>query len=202
MSMILRPELDIECIKRITLATSNILIQSLNKFLESEKIENITFCVKWPNNIMVDEKKIASILTESSVIDKRIEYVVVGICINVNQEISRLNEDIQSEATSIYKETGREISREKLIKQILMDFEAKYFYLERTSYNTVIEDWKKHCSQIGKLLLIETPLCVEHGYFVDIDDQGVLIYKDKSGELKKLIKGTIKLDKAINGIND
>ena len=142
MSFVLRPRLEIERVMRITLAVAEIIISSLENFLNKTKIKNISFSVKWPNDILANGKKIAGILTESSLREKDIVYIIVGIGLNVNQDISELNNELKGTATSLFAETNQKFSRESLISEIITEFEKQYFNLERTNYDLVLQDWK------------------------------------------------------------
>jgi len=192
MSLILRPRITVEAIQNITMATANILIDSFHQFLQQVGENDIAFTVKWPNDILVQGKKIAGILVESGVKNKSVEFVIIGMGINVNQDIQELDAGVKDEATSFYTETGRTFSRENLIVQLLYNFERKYIELERSKYEHVIADWKKHCAQIGKDVLVETPLLREAGRFIDVDEQGWPIYQTRDGQVKKLITGRLK----------
>ena len=201
MSLILRPKVEIERAIRITLASVEIVVSSLEKFLKKSQSKNIEFSVKWPNDIMVNGKKIAGILAESSLREKEIVFVVVGIGVNINQNLLELSEDVRKNSTSLLAETGKEFKREKIILEIITSFEKNYFYLERTKYDHVIEAWKRHCPYIGKDIIIETHTHHEEGKFVDVSEKGVLLYKTEDGQLKELVAGTIKSIKARNGSN-
>lgn len=193
MSLILRPRITVELVQKITLATAIILIESFQRFLRHEDESSIVFSVKWPNDILVGNKKIAGILAESAVKNKSIEFIIIGMGINVNQDIRELETGIRDTATSLYMETGRTFSREKLIVQILNIFEPKYIELERSGYGHVITDWKKHCKQIGENITVETPLVKEAGRFIDVDELGRPVYQTRDGQVKKLNTGSLKL---------
>jgi BirA family biotin operon repressor/biotin-[acetyl-CoA-carboxylase] ligase len=201
LSLILRPRLNIESAKCITLATADILITALEQFIEPKSL-SLPFRVKWPNDILVKGKKIAGILTESAVKNKWFDYLIVGIGLNVNQEINELDENIREETTSLFAETQQKFEREKLTALILMVYETKYFELERTSYRYVVKNWKEHCDLLGSRIMVESPVVSETGQFIDVDNNGMLIYKTDEGEEKRLISGHIKYQGASNGTHD
>jgi len=189
MSIILRPHIKIEAIQNITLATVNILIGSFHEFLRQEKEKEILFSVRWPNDIFVQNRKISGILAESGTKNKVVEFVIMGIGINVNQDIQELDNQLRENSTSFFTETGRTFSREKLIVQILQDYEKNYINLERGGYEHVIENWKKNCTLLGQQVKIETPLLKEVGRFIDVDEQGLALYQTHDGKLKKIVNG-------------
>ncbi len=201
MSIILRPRLEIERVSKITLATAEILVKTLEKFLGKLKFDTLTFNVKWPNDILVNGKKIGGILTESSLREKDIIYVVVGIGLNVNQDIIQLSKDVRLNATSLFAETGQIFDREILIAEIITEFEQQYFNLERTNYSQVMENWKSRCDHIGKDIVIETHVTSERGKFIDVTEKGILLKMSENEEEKEYMAGTIKSVKVINGSN-
>jgi BirA family biotin operon repressor/biotin-[acetyl-CoA-carboxylase] ligase len=194
MSVILRPHILVEAIQNITLATATILIQSLTKFLRQERITNISFSVKWPNDILLQGRKLGGILAESGIQNKSVEFVVVGVGINVNQDLNELSVEIRNNSTSLLAETGRFLSREKLIALILREFEKKYIDLERRGYQHVIDEWKKNCKQFGRQVQIETPLFKDTGRLIDINEQGLPLYQTADGQIKKMVTGRIITD--------
>jgi BirA family biotin operon repressor/biotin-[acetyl-CoA-carboxylase] ligase len=202
MSIILRPSLKIERVVKITLATTEILISSLEKFLSKLQIDGVKFSVKWPNDIMANGKKIAGILVESSLREKDIVFVVVGMGLNVNQDMSDLSDTVQLNATSLFAETGQTFDRESLIAEIITGFERQYIDLERTNYDKVMQNWKNRCDHIGKEIVIETHVSSEKGKFLDVTDKGILLNITDREEKKEFVAGTIKSLKVIDGPDD
>jgi BirA family biotin operon repressor/biotin-[acetyl-CoA-carboxylase] ligase len=202
MSLILRPRLNIDHVLRLTLASAVIIIKALKKSVRHASIKPIDFTVKWPNDIMVNEKKIGGVLLESSLREKEVLFVVIGIGLNINQDLSILNKDIRKSATSLYAETGRIFERERIIADILTIFERDYFKMERTNYSGVIREWKSYCTHLGKEIKIESHAGEAKGRFLDINQKGILIYRTESGEEKELITGSVKHIGAGHGVND
>lgn len=191
MSLILRPHLEAGAVQSLTLATANIIANALERFLILEKAESLDLHLKWPNDVMIGQRKLAGILLESAVRSKWVEYMIIGIGINVNQDVSQLPEGLEKLATSLAAETGRTFDREKLAAQVISDFERNYIRLARTDYGTVIYEWKQRCRQFGKSCRIETPLGIEKGKILDISEKGMLIYENEAGQKKLLISGHI-----------
>jgi BirA family biotin operon repressor/biotin-[acetyl-CoA-carboxylase] ligase len=202
MSVILRPRLNIDHVLKITLASAAIIINTLKKTVRKSTANKIDFTVKWPNDILANRNKLGGILTESSLRDREVLFVIVGIGLNINQDMRQLSPDVQKSATSLYAETGHVFNREKIIAALLSTFEKEYFRLERTNYKQVIGDWKKHCSHLGKEIVIETPYGEETGEFLDVNQKGMLLYRSKSGEEKELVSGSIKRIRNSDGSDD
>lgn len=113
-----------------------------NAVKKLSKCKNIT--IKWPNDILINNKKICGILTESQLNKNKIEFLVIGIGINLNNEF--INESISNKATSIYLETGNKISHDKLLNLILKNFDKKFS----------LDKYKKNCISIGR------KVCIKH----------------------------------------
>lgn len=117
-SIILKPELTISKLPLLTLVASAIVAETISK-LYSLKPET-----KWPNDVLINGRKICGILAESVLEIDKLKYVVIGIGINVNNRVASKIEGI--EATSIKKELGKKVSRIDLMKVLLEEFEKEY----------------------------------------------------------------------------
>src|SRR5699024_869560 len=120
MSMILRPTIAPYLAPQLTLLTATVLADVLKNYT------NLKPKIKWPNDILINGKKVAGILTEMQAEQDQILYVVIGIGLNVNQEKNDFPEDIDKKATSIHIETEREWNIHTLIQSILETFEKAY----------------------------------------------------------------------------
>jgi BirA family biotin operon repressor/biotin-[acetyl-CoA-carboxylase] ligase len=129
MSLIIRPAFQAEALHMITFTTVNIIISAIQSVLIDNNTTNLRFNMKWPNDIMVNNKKIGGILTESCIRNKKVEYVVIGIGLNVNQDINNFCGKLKNTATSLYHETRQKFNREKIIVKILEQYEKVYHSL-------------------------------------------------------------------------
>lgn len=190
-SLLLRPELEVDSVQKITLATAAILIESVRHFLKNRKMRIPRLEVKWPNDIMLSGKKIGGILAESKLNNKQVEVLVLGIGLNVNTPSETMPNEIKHIATSLMEVTQKPIIIEDLFSFFLKNFEKNYERYERTNYLDVVTHWKKYCKQFGKPILIHAPDYEERGYFEDVNEDGYLIYRTEGGTLKRLIAGDI-----------
>jgi BirA family biotin operon repressor/biotin-[acetyl-CoA-carboxylase] ligase len=202
LSLILRPRLNIDHAIKITLATAVIIISALKKSLKNTSSGKIDFTVKWPNDILANGKKVGGILMESMLREKEVLFVVVGIGLNINQDPAHFSKEVQKTATSLFAETGLNLERERIIAGFLSTFEKEYFHLERTNYNQVIRNWKRHCTHLGQEIVIETHTGKESGTFLDVNQRGILLYRSGSGEEKELVTGSIKHVRTAHGSDD
>ncbi len=191
MSILLRPELEVEMVQKIALATATILIDSIEDFYKNRKIKISELEVKWPNDILLKGKKLGGILAESKLKNKMIEALVIGIGLNVNSTQKEFPEDIKDSAISLKDIIGKDTSVGDLLTFFLKRFEENYMKYERTNYAGVVENWKKHCHQFGEAIIIKQPVSEETGVFHDVSNEGYLMYKTRAGKIKKLIAGFI-----------
>ncbi len=191
LSILLRPELEIDYVQKITLATAISLANSIDAYLKDHQLPALDIKFKWPNDLLVNHRKLSGILSESILKDKKIVALVIGIGINLNEMPEERDPSISEKAVSLKELTGAEIDRENFLCQFLENFEKDYERFERTLYKQVIEEWKQRCSQFGQKVIIETPFGEQEAIIRDVDESGYLIYEDKSGQLHSLVTGEI-----------
>jgi BirA family biotin operon repressor/biotin-[acetyl-CoA-carboxylase] ligase len=145
--------------------------------------------LKWPNDVLVNKKKIAGLLLESSSQGNKIEKLVVGVGVNVNQTLFQGTFNI--EPTSIKTETGQNAEREKLLAEILNNFEE---FLNKIPSNPsfIIKDWKSKCDMIGEKISVTEDETTKYGIFEDIDENGYLLLKVKN-KIEKIHFGDVSL---------
>lgn len=146
--------------------------------------------LKWPNDILVDGKKICGILLEISGEPDRVDYVLVGIGLNVNFSSRDLPDDIHSSSTSIYDALNRRVDRADLLCRILEDSEHLYLSAIKEGFQNVINAWRLMSCTIGRTVTVQSFGTSISGRAVDIDDDGSLIVKTKEG-LKKVYSGDV-----------
>lgn len=165
------------------------LLSSLSVAQALENLYQLNVELKWPNDVLVHKKKIAGILLESTSKGKKIEKLVVGIGINVNQPNFPGKFEIQP--TSIRKEFKSIVSRERLLSEILNLFEN----LLETAFEKpekILNDWRERCKMIGEKVKIIQDKRTVVGVFDDIDDDGYLILKT-TDKLEKIHYGDVSL---------
>jgi len=142
-----------------------------------ENLYQLKVNLKWPNDVLIDNKKVAGILLDSASQGDRVSKVVVGMGINVNQ--SGFEGEFLFQPTSIRREFGQEVSRERLLSEILNNYE---YIVKGSRYNAhkILQDWKSRCKLLGEKIQIVSEKETKYGIFDDIDEEGYLVLK--SGE--------------------
>jgi len=147
--------------------------------------------VKWPNDILINGKKVAGILTEF--VDGN---VILGMGINLN--IQEFPEDIKSTATSLFLEKGKPCDKKKVLNLVLTKIEEKYKLVGRQNFEPLLEEWRSYSVTFGKKILVNTPTGVLRGEMIDIDLDGALLLKLPSGNIEKIFAGECTLTQDLN----
>jgi BirA family transcriptional regulator, biotin operon repressor / biotin---[acetyl-CoA-carboxylase] ligase len=183
LSIMLRRDIKPKSLNIINLGASLAVAHTL------ENLYQLNVELKWPNDILVKRKKIAGILLESSSRGNKIEKVVIGIGINVNQVGFQGKFIIPP--TSVKKEFGETVSRERLLSELLNNLEET-FEICASNPAKIIEDWKERCNMIGETIKITENDEIKFGIFSNIDNDGYLILKQKE-KTEKIHFGDVSL---------
>jgi len=185
LSIILYPQLSPSYISRITLMTAVAVVKAIKVCTQIESQ------IKWPNDILINEKKVCGILTEMSAELDIINWVVVGIGINVNIDHREFPEDIQENTISLKEASDKEVLRVKLVQTFLQGFEKYYEILKRREFSSILKEWKLYSHTLGKKIRVDIGERIITGEAMDINESGALILKKEDGELVEIISGTI-----------
>ena len=175
MSVVLRPEIETRNATLITIMASVACAKALRR------VTGLDVTIKWPNDLMVSEKKLGGILTETRLARKRIKYAITGIGINVNLDLDTLPDVIREFATSVTRETGRCFSRTEVIKGILTEVNKWYNILKEKKYSELIFQWKDLTSTLGRTVEIILGKETLRGFAESVNDEGMLIVRLPSG---------------------
>ncbi|WP_234121727.1 biotin--[acetyl-CoA-carboxylase] ligase [Clostridium hydrogenum] len=150
--------------------------------------------VKWPNDIVVNWRKVCGILAEASGEMNRLNYVIVGIGINVNQESKDFSEEILDKATSIKIEKDKCVSRKMLLCSLLDKFEKLYDeFLKSENAERSLKYCKENSILIGRKIEVIRKNQITVAKAVDIDEMGALVVENENGVRERLISGEVSL---------
>lgn len=185
LSIILRPRVQPHEAPQLTLLAAVAMAETL---LETA---DLPFTIKWPNDILVNGKKISGILTEMSLEMDRVDYVVVGVGLNVNTPEEAIAEDIRDIATSLRMLTGKIFSRVRLLQVFLEKLEYYYGLFQNRQFEKIRDRWKELSGIIGRQVKIENLDRAYEGEVVDIDQDGFLVLRSSAGELQRIVAGDV-----------
>jgi BirA family biotin operon repressor/biotin-[acetyl-CoA-carboxylase] ligase len=147
--------------------------------------------IKWPNDILVGGKKLAGVLTESSCNSERIEFVILGIGVNLNYPVASMPEVIRERATSIVSLTKKNVSREAFMRRLIQDLDRCYGELEEVGFNSLATRWEAVFGLRGKKVRVEMADQIMIGTARGIDKDGALILEDERGERQRIVAGDV-----------
>ncbi len=174
-SVILFPDCSIDQINRYSIVAGLAVSDSLNEL-------NILTQLKWPNDILIDGKKVGGILCESKIQNNYIKTLVIGIGININEERTDFPSELQLSSTSLFIELGKAQDREQFLASVINNLEVRLNQF--TSFNDQIEDWQNRCVHLNKVTKFNYNNKVIKGRFMELTE---------SGEAKILIDGKVQV---------
>lgn len=183
-SILLRRKFDQKKINMMNFCASMAIAHSM------ENLYQFKINLKWPNDVLVGQEKIAGILIESSSKGNQIDKVVIGIGINVNQSIFQGQYNIAP--TSVRQELGHDVERERLLSEILNNFEI---LLEKAyeAPEQLMEDWKSRCRMLGERIVVSDEEMSKSGIFEDLDESGFLVLRTDNRTTEKIYFGDVSL---------
>ena len=179
MSLVLRPDLRPDQASGLTLVAALSVVKAIEKVVKEPA--DIGLQIKWPNDVVVNKKKVCGILTEMYLEGTQIGSVVTGIGINVHQK--DFPEEIKETATSLDRETGSCISRSSLIEEILLCFEDYYDkYLQTGDLKLIKQEYEKYLANKENKVKVLDPAGAYEGVAKGITRTGELIVDTETGE--------------------
>jgi len=180
-SLILRPKV---------LPSAAALLTLLAAVSVCEAIKEVTGLdpgIKWPNDILLHHKKIGGILTELNAETDRVNFLVLGIGLNVNNDKKALI----SGATSLQEQKKEHIHRVELLQAILRRIEKNYLSFQDKGSKPIIEKWREHSLTLGKRVKVYCHRAHIEGEALDIDADGGLLIRKDSGVTSKVMAGDV-----------
>jgi BirA family biotin operon repressor/biotin-[acetyl-CoA-carboxylase] ligase len=188
-SVLLRPGLRPQETTRLTVASAT----ALRRAIASHTGLNPE--VKWPNDILLYGKKIAGILTELKAELDRVNYVILGIGVDVNLTASDFPADLRPHASSLRVELGKPVSRPDLAVAILRELDRDYARLAAGEFAAVADEWEEHCATIGREIAIRTGERRVRGRAESLGEDGALLLRTEHGHLERVTGGDVEMEK-------
>lgn len=185
-SILLRPNISICDISKITIIASSALHQTF-------KTLGIDSKIKWPNDIFINNKKVCGILTETKLNGSSVDYIILGIGINVNLSYNDFNDTLKLSATSIKIELNKDISRGYILGTFLNFLEKFYNQMLNNSSLEYFEIYKKNSYVLNKKVNIIKNNTIDVVDVVDFNLDGSILVKDSNGTIKKISSGEVSL---------
>jgi len=155
-----------------------------------QKTTGLKCQLKWPNDVLINGKKVCGILLESQASPDSAEYAIVGIGINVNMKLAEYPE-ISAIATSLADETGKEVSRVAMLQNLFVEMEKLYLRLQ--DGESLMAEWREHLVTLGKSIHVRSGDEVFEGIAEAVAEDGSLMLRCADGRLKKFMAGDVTL---------
>ena len=185
LSVILRPQIPPHQASLITLmaavATANAI----------EKYSGLLPLIKWPNDILIRDRKVAGLLNEIHSEMDRIHFVILGIGVNLNMDGKMFSKEIRGVATSLKREMGQTISRKAFLQSLLEELESWYEIFLKEGGAPVLKAWRDRAKIEGKRVRVTSFGETLSGVAVDIDSDGAMILETKDGKRKRIVAGDV-----------
>jgi len=173
-SIVLRPKLPPEDLNLLPLYVAVAVSDAI------ERLAGIKLECKWPNDLLINGKKVAGILIEGSYKQNSIDYVVIGVGINVNQ--LRFPGEIEATATSLRLEIGKEVDRIPLFREILVSMENIYRNSSSRGFQSIIPQWLAHTHMINRTISVSQQGTVFSGTVKGLSPEGGLVLQTDGAE--------------------
>ncbi len=189
LSVLLRPALRPQETTQLTIASATALLRSIIQ------VTGLQPQIKWPNDLLIGDRKVAGILTELSAEPDRVHHVTLGIGVDVNMKESEWPLELRSVATSLRMVAGFEISRVELAAALLENLDRDYARICRGGFGEVADEWEEHCTTLGREVTVQMGHRTIQGRAESLDDDGALLVRTEHGLLERVIGGDLTLKK-------
>ncbi|WP_299737932.1 biotin--[acetyl-CoA-carboxylase] ligase [uncultured Rossellomorea sp.] len=188
MSLILKPLLPPQKAPQFTLITAVAVVQAIEEATELHPQ------IKWPNDILIDGKKVTGILTELQAESDKINSIIIGIGMNVNHTKEHFPDELQTIATSLAIEQGDTLSRSEIVQKVLERIEALYSIYMKEGFTPIKLLWESYAISIGKKIRARTINGTIEGRALGITDEGVLKIEDTTGTVHQIYSADIEVN--------
>ena len=182
LSLILRPSMPPEKTTLLPLIAALAVAETITSY-------QLQVAIKWPNDVRINKKKTAGILLESETNGSRIDFLILGVGINLNTKNRHFPQELRKNITSLAQELGTTIEPERFLKELIirLDQQITRFYQGKTK--EILADWKHRSDTLGKQVKILTSQGEITGKAVDVDPSGFLIVASDKGERNVITAG-------------
>ena len=160
-------------------------------------IEQISGCIpeiKWPNDVLIDGNKVAGLLNEMSAETDGVNFVILGIGVNLNMTAEQFPDDLRHPATSLLVEAGRPFGRAGFVAVMLNELDRLYGDFISNGFAPVREEWQRRCNAHGRELEVsDVGPEIVRGMFAGIDDSGALLVQGLDGTINRILSGDVRV---------
>ncbi len=188
-SILLRPDLRPQEATRLTVASAT----ALRRAIQAQT--SLKPAIKWPNDILVQGRKVAGVLTELSAELDHIKHVILGIGVDVNLNTGDFPAELRRVATSLKAELGRSVARPELAVGILRELDRDYARIGSGQFAALADEWEAHGTTIGQQVVIRMGDRQIRGRAESLGEDGALLVRTEHGHLERIVGGDVALER-------
>ena len=150
--------------------------------------------IKWPNDVLIAGRKVAGLLNEMSAETDGINFVILGIGVNLNMAMAQFPSDLRQPGTSLFLETGQRVNRVRFAVTMLNELDRLYADFTRHGFGPVRDEWQVRCNANGRELVVsDAGQEVVRGMFSGIDGDGALLVRLPDGRVERILSGDVRV---------
>ncbi len=170
-----------------------IMIVAIATARSIEAVTGLETQLKWPNDVLINRRKVCGILIENEWLGNKVAWAVIGIGINVNIRMEDFPE-VAATATSLYDEVGKELSRVEIIRCVLAEMDN--LYLSLGDGELIYQEWRHRLITLGQKVQVASGGTMLEGMAEDVARDGSLLLKHSDGHLSHIVAGDVTLRNA------
>lgn len=194
-TVLLRPRISLQQLSRVTLAAG------LAAALAIDEVSGLVSSIKWPNDVLVQGKKVAGILAECHMQEGEEPMIALGVGINLQTRPDQFPLELRARATSLLIESGKNIPKGRMLIRLIGWLEALILRLEQGDFAGILAEWRRKDFTMHKhLCWLTTAGRAVRGVSLGPDQEGLLVIRDSAGEMHHVLSGDLDLDpNTLNG---
>lgn len=191
-SVLLRPDISLDRLPFLTMVGSCAAAAAITERT------GLPITLKWPNDVIGAHGKVGGVLTEASFVEGTVDYVILGIGLNVN--LARRDLAAIPGADSVRADLGRMVNRQALAQDLLRALDARYSLLERGAFGAILEEWRERLRTPGQWVTLRRGGIDEGPFFAQgVADNGALILSGSDGRSFEVLAGEVSVRPAPEG---
>lgn len=187
LSVILRPQIDISQATQLTFLTAVAVARAI------EQSGNFTPQLKWPNDVLLDGRKVAGLLNELNAETEQVHFLILGIGVNLNMTQDQFPSDLRTPATSLLIESGERITRLDFTRTLLQAIDDLYALYREDGFAAIVSEWERRSHMVGRQVEVDGQTNRRAGVVQGVDEAGALLLRLADGRVEKIVAGDIRL---------
>jgi len=187
MSVLLKPEVAAETLGALSLGAALATLRALRE------VAPVGGTIKWPNDVLAGDRKVAGVLLESRLDGNKVQFVVVGIGVNVSQKREDFSPDLRKTAVSLEEAGGAPVRRAELAAALLRELERAYSAIASGGWEELRQELAASSSMIGRRVVVRTGRETVQGTAFDFSEDGGLVVREDSGVQRRITAGEVTL---------